>query len=258
MLVFTLLYSSIFAGLNQNKIKINETKNKSDNISTNNNQQMVREIIGKYIEALGGIEKLSLIKTLIIEGSVKMAWPESEKVIKRQRILKKAPDFYRQEWYYPNRTIIMATSKFGNWQKNIDKDKILPWKFPEKSKNFQLFHQRILGPLISSEKNEHSFYLDEDWNYQEGEHVKLILKSQGKTIADLYFDKKTGLIIKKDTPGITIFYHDYKKFDGILFPCRIIEKVNNTSYQHIDLIDSIKVNVNIDDQLFKYPKFQKN
>ncbi len=224
---------------------------------TGDEKKAADQVIQQYISAIGGLQNLNKVESLIIEGRVVMKWVDREKVIKKQIIIKKSPDCYRQEWLYPDKTIILSTSQFGSWQHHLKTGQVKGWDFPSRSPIFKLFHQSILGPFINPSEKGVSFEKVPMINPRKDAWVQLRMKYKDEEIADLFFNTKSGLLVKKTTPKYTILYLDYRRFSGLLFPCRIIEIVKGESYQHIDLYDSIKINPKIGDYLFIKPGHQK-
>lgn len=84
----------------------------------------------------------------------------------------------------------------------------------------------------------------------DGKQVISITVINGEDIVFYFFDKITGLLSKRLTSYFAYQFDDYKKFDGILFPTKIIQSDNSEGTIDITISD-VKVNVEISEDKFK-------
>lgn len=207
------------------------------------NAQMV---IDKYIEAIGGKEKLEQINDITLEATTSM-----NGMAINQKTVKKAPNKY---------AMIMSMNGNVMMQQTFNGDRAI-------MKSFQ-GEQEIIGEDLENLKVDAALNLE--LKYEEL-GVKLSLESiesingkdaykvkvenpTGKITFDFY-DVETGLkVLSKETivspqGEFTQMqaYSGYQEVEGILFPFKInISGVQNMEFK----IESIKINTDIQDDIF--------
>ena len=77
-------------------------------------------------------------------------------------------------------------------------------------------------------------------------------------IATLYFDVETGLVVKvvEKKGDETIFILDYRMFNGILYPSKMVYKITDKNWALFE-IDEITPNVPFEDSIFQRPSYQQ-
>lgn len=199
----------------------------------------LKEVLNKfYVGVAGSKEKLEKLKSLIIEGEMKLS-----------QIPQPLPFVFK--FLAPNKNITLIsfmgqTMKHGFDGINIfssmgesDKDQIEEFK-----------HQKGYFPEL--------FYTDSEAKIEgkvniDGKETYKISITNGNNKKNIYYDSKTGLKLKEEATGkigtaITEFY-DYKDFGGYKFPTKI-----NTITQEQNMSQFIKkytINPKISDEEFK-------
>jgi hypothetical protein len=78
-------------------------------------------------------------------------------------------------------------------------------------------------------------------------------------VSTLYFDVETGLVVKvlekKETE--TVFILDYRMFNGILYPSKMVYKVAEKEWMMFE-ISEITPNVTFEDSIFQRLSYQRN
>lgn len=201
----------------------------------------INQIIANYISAIGGDQKVKAVKTTLQKGSIALQGMTGD---------------YTSKAMTPNKTYIgfsimgMKIEQFFNGQKayaiQAGQRMDLPAEMVEEQKNMNT----LFAPL--SEANKSATVLG--IVTEDGEEVyKVELKSSKKVD---YYDVKTGLLVKSEqaqsTPQgevVTVnMYRDYKVFDGIKFPTKLITEAPG---QVIEVtVTSVELNKNVTEKDF--------
>ncbi len=208
------------------------------------------DVINKYIDAIGGREKLEAVKDLSIKASAEM---QGQAIAIEQKYL--LPDHYLMAMSLPSRNMtIIKTTVNGDSvsMKRMGQDMPLS---ADKKRNF--LKQANPFPETTFLDGKHKLELlgIESINGKEAYTVKVTDASDKTTT--YYFDTKTGLELrqvttvktpKKEMQQISDM-SDYKAVDGIMFPSKIKSKSGPMT---LDMtIDSVEVNSGLTVDAFK-------
>ena len=206
------------------------------------------EIVGNYIKALGGADKLSKITSRTItatriEPDGKTTEPEtinykdgkySTKVVYGERWVSDVYDG-------------TEASKFGRFQKF----EITPDDAEQIRREAQLFRPTEFKNVYP--KMEFRFV-----DLIDGKEVNMVQATTASNIRErLYFDSATGLLVRRIVATPTVLgnfiyqvdYADYKPFDGVMVPTTVTEARPNIRWTK--KITAVKNNAPIDDSVFK-------
>jgi len=211
-----------------------------------NDDQTADQVIGRYLDAIGGVERLDTVDNVVAEGVVLMVWPDRTEHVKRQRVVKREPGSFFQQWLYPDVEIRLASSPAGSWRLDMGSMEVAPWTYPDTSPLFRLFFRRIFGPFRDTE-NDLSFHL----TGEKPPHRMVSLRLRGEPIATLYFNSETDLLDRLTYGDVTVEYRDYREVSGVLFPFLISETVEGKEYQHVERFTDMRVNEAIDPLFFQ-------
>ncbi len=201
------------------------------------------DVIAKYVEAIGGKEKLAKMTDVTLKMGMSMQGMNIE-IINKQ----KAPNKLSVE------TLMGANL--------LSKQVCDGTKAMVKS---QMGNQEVTGPelqdmLVQATLNI-ELYLDklgikaelkgsEDVDGQTAWKVQMTMPS-GKNTVDFY-DQKTGLKVKsvaqQGPASTTILYSDYRAVEGLLFPFKIKQSMGPQSFDIA--VSAVEVNKGIDDSVF--------
>ncbi len=217
----------------------------------------LEEVLQKNYEARGGLEKLKSIKTLYIEGKMINTQQNLEMPMK---MWFKKPDKIRIEVEIMGKKIVQAYDGEKAWW-------IVPFLGPEpklmpeeQAKNVKE-QKDSLSPLVNYKERGIKIELlgKDDFEGTEVYKLKLIYKS-GKVVY-YYLDAETGIELKAESfvsrggeerKDETVF-SDYKKIDGIYFPCTMEMKSGDMNSGTMSFT-KIEVNEEIPDFIFEMPK----
>lgn len=203
-------------------------------------------IIEKYIEAIGGREKLANVKDKVQKMSGK-----SGALDLKATVMQKAPDKFVQklESNIFNQTTIYNGDKGKRIQ--MGQEFILEGKDLEDVKM-----QAVLNPYLDYSKYSIKTELAGKEIINGKENYKIILTLPNEETWSHYFDIETGLMTRFSTKVNSpqgsftqnIDYSDYREVDGIKFPFKIFQQ---TGPRAIEMnVESIEINKDIEDSEF--------
>lgn len=215
------------------------------------NAQTVDEIIGKHIDAIGGKEKLSQVKSLYTENSMDVmgnSAPQKEYLIEGKG--------YKSELDFNGTSIVQCYTDKSGWMVNPMAGGADAQVIPDavyKSGKPQIY---LGGALVGyAAKGYKAELMGKD-----GESFKIKVTGDGNET--YYFIDGTSYlltksIIKSEVMGqsvdVTTTFSDYKKTDfGILLP--YAKNIDMGMFQLAQKTDKVEVNKEIDPKIFEIPK----
>ena len=213
--------------------------------------QSVDDVIEKYAEAVGGMDKLGAVKTVKITGRIIQG---SNHIPFVQYI--RVPNKIKTETTRQGLTLQTAYDGTIAWTLNPFRGVKIPEKLtPEQTKDLEN-QADFEGGLINYErKGSKAEYLGlDDFEGSDVYKVRLTDKEGGRTT--YYIDVVTSLILKEEVKRkikekeqkIEFLFGAYKPIDGIMVPFSI------GGTQGTSEIDKVEFNVPIDDSIFKMPE----
>ena len=204
------------------------------------------QIIQKYIEVIGGREKLSKIQDRLTEmkGNV-------QKVDVQMTIYQKQPDKFKQIIHAGEveQTILFSDDK-GYLKINDQIKEILGVELA------RLKNESTLNLLLNLDTNViHITYLGID-TIENRLAYKILLKNSSLNWIH-YYDISTGFKIMDEKPVTTVqqtflqktYYSDFRPVDGIYFPFKIRQKLGQQEMEFE--VTNIKLNSGIEDSEFR-------
>jgi hypothetical protein len=213
--------------------------------------QTADEIVAKHIEAIGGKEKISQIKSIVQESTMNVMGNEAPNTT---YILNGVG--FKAEIDMGGQKIVQVYTDKGGWSINPMTGATEPQPIPEeqyKAAKGQIFAG---GPLYNyAEKGNKVEYAGKD-----GNNYKLKVTSNG-TESTYFLDGTTYYIIKAIAKGnmqgqeveITTNFSDYKKTDfGFVMPYAM--EVDFGGFTMSSVVKKIEINKEIDPKIFEMPK----
>jgi len=220
-------------------------------LATAAQSQTVDEIISKHVEAIGGKEKLSQVKSLYMENSVDVmgnAAPQKEYLVEGKG--------YKTELDFNGTSIVQCVTDKGGWMVNPMAGGTDAQAIPDaayKSGKPQIF---LGGALIDyAAKGYKAELMGKD-----GGSFKIKVSGDGNET--YYFIDPTSYyltksIIKSEVMGqavdVTTTFSDFKKTDfGIVLP--YAKNIDMGMFQMSQKTEKVEVNKAIDPKIFEIPK----
>lgn len=220
--------------------------------------QTVDEIIAKNVEARGGMDKLKAIRTLRISGKMTMG-PGIEAPMTLEM---KRPRRMRLEFTFQGMTGIQAYDGEKGWQ-------LIPFggrkdpepMSPEDQKDAEE-QADMDGPLVDYRDKGHTVELLGGESVEGADTYKLKVTLKNGDVRYIYLDAEYFLAIKGEGKRMVrgseveteVSYGDFKEVEGVMFPYTIESGAKGRPERQRLVIETIEVNVPIDDGRFKMPE----
>ncbi|MVM35194.1 DUF4292 domain-containing protein [Spirosoma sp. HMF4905] len=217
--------------------------------------QTVDEIVDKHVAALGGLDKLKGINTLIVERSLSVQGMEIPS--KTTMVVNKA---LRTESSVMGNSMIQVVDNGGETGWMLRPTMMQGTGEPEDMPADQIKQQKgqldPFGPLVNYKEKGNKVELvgKEKVDKKDAYHLKVTTKD-GQTV-DEYIDATTYMMTKvKSTMNgqdAEISFSDYKAIDGVQFPNTM--EIANAQMGAITMSTTkITVNPKVDESVFKKP-----
>jgi len=215
----------------------------------------LEEIINKYLSARGGIDRLQLVKSVIMQG-----FRRSKNIEVNVTITKVQGELFRTDMEFQGNYGYQIVTRFRGWFQAVSETyqvEEIPQEKLEPLKN----DLDIFGPLLNYRaKGYKAKYLGKDILFDR-ECYKIRLISPEKTESFYFIDSQTYLLLQsrkklenydrsfRNVPDVITNYRDYKNFDGILFPGIISTEGFGTESEMLSF-HSIKTNIKVEEKLY--------
>ncbi|MFO7657127.1 MAG: outer membrane lipoprotein-sorting protein [Bacteroidales bacterium] len=219
--------------------------------------QSVDEILARYHESMGGIEKLKAVKSMKLMG--KMPTPMGELAV---TIYKKAPNLSKTEIDFQGNKMVQAYDGKTAWAINPMTGNSEPQKLEGEMANTIISQSEFEDQFIDYAKKGHEVVLEGKENIDGNECYKLkVTLNKNNDAADLtniyYLDTEymMPVLIRSIAGGqeMDTYLSDYQDIkDGIMMAFKMDIKVQGQVVQTIAL-ESVEVDVPVDDSFFKFP-----
>jgi hypothetical protein len=212
--------------------------------------QTAEEIVSKHIEAIGGKDKISTVKSVYTEGSLSIMGNEAPS--KSYLLNGKG---YRSELDFNGQQIVQVFTDKGGWAINPMGGGTDPVPMPDDQYKNGKGQLNAGGPLYDYQAKGSKVELQG----KEGELFKLKLTTDG-TEQVLLIDPSTYYITKQITKGevqgqqvdITSSFSNYKKTDyGLVLP--YTTEIDLGGFTISATVTKVEVNKEIDPKIFEMP-----
>jgi outer membrane lipoprotein-sorting protein len=223
--------------------------------------QTADEILAKYLENTGGVEKWKAIKTIKTEG--KATFPQGEIAM---TIYRKAPNKAKSVMSVQGKEIITgAYDGTTAWSLNPFAGGTDPVKLDAEAEK-DLEDQFVEDSFIDYKKKGHAVTLEGKEEIEGVQCYKIKLeKNKNNDKEDVteifYFDSENYVPIMRKSFGrsgpqkgmeMQSYLSDYQEVSGLMVPFAIEQRIAGQSFKVA--ISKITINENIDDSVFAFPK----
>jgi hypothetical protein len=215
------------------------------------------EIVNKYITAIGGLDKIQTIKTIKLTGKVTangMDIPFSE--------ICKRPQMVLMESTIQGMTMKQAYDGTQGWMINPFMGKKDPDVMSKDAEKAIKRNADFEGQLINYKDKGSKIELIGKEDLEGSQVYNIKLTDKDNDLTNFYIDADSYLLVKQndkikvDTKEITAesILSNYKQVNGVLFPYSIESKSPDNPMGNAKIVvDSIEVNMTVDDSIFKIP-----
>ncbi len=218
--------------------------------------QTADEILTKYFENTGGMEKWKALKSTTMEGTMAMQGLEFPGTIRAM-----APKKQRVDVNVQGQSIVQAYDGETAWWINPFGGSTEAQKMPEEMAE-EMVNQEFESEFIDYKTKGHTVTLEGKETVEGTETFKLKLAKKNGDVEFHYFDTENYVPIMVQTAVktgaakgqmVATYLSDYQEVDGMTFPFFLETKMAGQSVQKIT-IKSIKTNETFEDTLFAFPK----
>jgi len=217
--------------------------------------QTLDEIMKQYYEARGGYEKIKSVQTMKATGKQMVQGLEIPFIIQQKR-----PNLLHVEATVQAQSIIQGYDGETAWMVNPLTGSTDPQALPEEQAKNIIEQADIDGYLVDYKEKGHTVELlgKEDMEGTEVYKLKITLKDgdirYNYLDTEYFLELKVIAKIKRQDTEIEAetFYSDYKEIDGMMIAHSFETKRGGATISQI-AIDSIAVNVEMNDAIFKMP-----
>jgi outer membrane lipoprotein-sorting protein len=213
--------------------------------------QTVDELVAKNLQAKGGLAKIQSIQTIKQTGHMVM-----QGVAGVLTMYGKRPNLVRQEIALGNQTVINAFDGTTAWIVNPLAGSTAPTVLSGPQADVIKEQSDFDGPLVNYRQKGYRIELvgEETLNGRQVYH--LTLTDKAGQIQHYYLDAQTGLearVVSDTEMGkLEQQLSDYREVDGVKMPFSVTTLVNGLPMGQITL-DTVQVNVKLDDSMFRMP-----
>lgn len=217
----------------------------------------VDEIVGRYVEARGGIEKLRQLQTLRQEGRVSAGAGRYGLVMREI----KRPGKTRFELTVQGVTSVVASDGRQGWKVSPLEDEKGPQPIPEEVLVDAREQADIDGPLVDwkSKGSRVEYAGRESVDGRDAYRLKVTLKSGGLLTA--WVDASSASLVRTESSRrvrgkpvrIETTFGDFRRTDGILFPHRVEVRAAGRPQVLRIVVDKVEVNPPLADSRFAPP-----
>lgn len=223
------------------------------------NSQTADEVINKYIDALGGMEKLNSIKTFKVTGKITggMEIPFVQTI--------KRPDNMYMEMTIQGMSMKQGYDGTTAWAINPFGGNKNAEKLPPEQVKYMKQQTEIEGALVNYKDKGSSVELMGKEDVEGSDTYKIKLTDKDSDITYYYIDAASNLLIKESSKrkvkekeiSSDVMYGDYRSVDGFMMPFAVEVKssAGQMGNQNI-IIDKAEMNVDVDTNIFKMPENQ--
>ena len=213
------------------------------------------EIIGNAVKALGGIEKLKAVKTVVVEGVTTMHSPAGQvemNVVQYQMM----PDKLRQNIKIPQGDLDIVYD--GNAAYAMTPAGAQPL-LPDVSVSIKDAIFRDTIPLLVHLVETDTAVQYEGTEDVDGESTSvLIVKQPSGEMLRIYVSNDSHLVLKyayrETTQGMTFekekYFSDYREVNGVKVPFHVVENANGNPFA-VNRYTDLKINTEVDESLFE-------
>ncbi|MBD3233527.1 MAG: hypothetical protein GF315_07355 [candidate division Zixibacteria bacterium] len=217
----------------------------------------LEEVLDKYEEARGGIDKIKGIESMVASGKFMMQGMEYPFTVKQKR-----PNKMRIDAEIQGMTMTQAYNGEIGWYVMPFMGATEPEKMPESQALQFKFQSDMDGYLIDYEEKGYQVELVGKEEMEGTDVYNIEVVTPEDLTINVYLDAEYFLELKATTKGtvddtpfeMDTYFGDYKEVAGVMMVHSIESKVDGQTVSHI-IIDEIEANSGeIDDSIFDMPE----
>jgi hypothetical protein len=215
--------------------------------------QTADEIISRYVEAIGGNEAISKMKSLYVEGKIEVMGMEGP--IRMTTLNGKG---YKQETDIMGATAVTCITDQAGWIVNPMMGSSVPEDMPEAQYTAVKNQIYIGAPFMLYAENGFKAERAGEETVGNTKATKIKLTAPDNSSSVYFFDPGTGYVIQAVTPGemgeTVSTFSDYRKADGFATAYKIEISVGGGQMVITSLVEKVEVNKPVDESIFNKPE----
>jgi len=225
-------------------------------ISLSSSAQTVDEVIDKYIKAVGGIENISAVKSMIAKGNVRVMGIDLPVTLMFKRDNK-----FRAEISVQGNLQIQAFDGTTAWQTNPHSGNSNAEKMPVEGVKDMKEKSDFEGLLVNYSQKGYSAELMGKEDMEGSEVYKIKLTNKDNDVTFYYLDAASYFVLKKSGKKIVMekeieyeaAFSNYKSYGGVMIALTREFKGKNGGQEQTVTIETVDINPVIDDNIFVIP-----
>lgn len=215
------------------------------------------QILAKYYNAIGGLEKWQKLNTMVMQGTMNSQGQTLPILAYHKR-----PNLCRVEFRVKETMMAQIFNGYFAWQINPLSGNPEPAPMTNGKTKYLRDTCGIENSLIDYKTKGYNVKLLGEEKVNGKNKYKIRVKYKSGNIEIYYIDAKTYLITKStglyDFDGqetrISTQYNDYKNTKGYMVPYQLVVDIHGAPGQEILNIDTFAFNIDIDSNIFEFPK----
>lgn len=230
---------------------------KAEDKKAKSNELDLDQVLAKYYEAIGGIERWQNLNDLVIKGSL-----NSQGTLIPVTSYRKRPNLCRVEFRIKDVLMAQIFNGFFAWQINPLSGNPEPAPMTKGKSNYMRDTCDIESSLIDYKKKGYDVKLIGQEEIDGRNNYKVRVKYSSGNIETEYIDAETFLVTRStgiyNIDGkenrISTDYKNYKNTKGFMVPYLLVVSIHGASGEEIRKIDKFIFNAKIDPKIFEFPK----
>ncbi|GJM14897.1 MAG: hypothetical protein DHS20C13_02240 [Thermodesulfobacteriota bacterium] len=215
------------------------------------------QILAKYYDAIGGLEKWQKLNTMVMEGTMNSQGTSMPIIAYHER-----PNKCRVEFTVKDTMMAQIFSGIFAWQINPLSGNPEPAPMTKAKTNYMRDTCDIESSLIDYKKKNYTVKLLGEEDIKGKKAYKISVKYRSGNLETYYIDaetfllKKTAGIYKMDGNAIrtTTNFTQYRDTNGYVVPYYLVIEIHGAPGDEILKIDKFAFNTKIDSNMFEFPK----
>ncbi|MEM7008822.1 MAG: outer membrane lipoprotein-sorting protein [Thermodesulfobacteriota bacterium] len=215
------------------------------------------QVLAKYYEAIGGLEKWNNLNTMVMQGTMK-----SQGVTIPITAYHERPYKCRIEFKVQGTTMAQIYGGYFAWQINPLSGNPEPAPMSSGKTRYMKDTCGIESSLKDYKKKRHKVKLLGEEEIDGKNAYKINLKYNSGNIETFYIDAKTFLLLR--TVGLynmdgsdlrtTTDFKQYKNIDGYVVPNNLVIQIHGNPEPEVINVSKFEFNTDIDSTIFDFPK----
>jgi outer membrane lipoprotein-sorting protein len=229
-------------------------------ISVNLHAQTIDEVINKHIESLGGLDKLSAIKTMIMTGTFGGGGMEFPVTMTFKRDNK-----VRMDITFQGNSQVQAFDGTTAWQISPWQGKKDPEKMPAEGTKSMKEMADFEGQLVNYKQKGYTAELMGKEDMEGSEVYKIKLTDKDNDVTYFFLDTQSYLILKQSSKRKIkekeieqeVIYGNYQSNGGVMMAMSMEIKSKGEDHSQKGTITKCDINPAVDDAIFVMPEPKK-